>query len=89
VVRRGVHAAGLGLADRLAGATIGAAEGALVVAVALLVALSVLGRAHPLLARSRALEAFQRAEELARGEAIDLDVAAPPPRPGRSATPAR
>jgi membrane protein required for colicin V production len=89
VVRRGVHAAGLGLADRLAGAAIGAAEGALVIAVALLVGLSVLGRAHPLLARSRALEAFERAETLARGGAADMDVAAPPPRPGRSPAPAR
>ncbi len=87
VIRRGVHAVGLGLADRLAGAAIGAAEGALVVAVALLIALAVLGRTHPLLARSRALEAVQRGEVLARGGRA-VDVAAPPaPKPSSPALP--
>jgi uncharacterized membrane protein required for colicin V production len=84
LVRSGLHAVGLGLPDRLAGAAIGAAEGALVVAVALLVAIALLGRSHPLLAHSRALAAFERAERLARGQAAAPDVAAPPrgrPRP--------
>src|SRR5262245_62691051 len=76
LVQRGVHFAGLGMADRLAGAAIGAAEGALVVAVALLVTLTLVGREHPLVARSRTLVAFERAERLARGSAPD--VAAPP-----------
>jgi membrane protein required for colicin V production len=80
LVRRGVHGVGLGLADRLAGAAIGAAEGALVVGVALLVAVTLMGREHPLLARSRTLGAFEQAERLARGDAAPLDVAAPPRR---------
>jgi uncharacterized membrane protein required for colicin V production len=84
VARRGVHAAGLGLADRVAGAAIGAAEGALVVAVALLVAITLIGRAHPLLAGSRTLATFERAERLARGGAATPSVAAPP----RAAAPA-
>jgi uncharacterized membrane protein required for colicin V production len=87
VVRRGLHAVGLGLPDRLAGAAIGAAEGALVVAVALLLAIALLGRAHPLLAHSRALAAFERAERLARGELAAPDVAAPPARQGRRSRP--
>ena len=80
LVRRGVHAAGLGLPDRLAGAAIGAAEGALVVGVLLLAAITLLGRGHPSLARSRTLGAFEQAERLARGEAAGPDVAAPPAR---------
>jgi uncharacterized membrane protein required for colicin V production len=78
LVRRGVHGVGLGFADRLAGAAIGAAEGALVIGVALLAAVALVGREHPLLARSRALFAFEQAERLARGEPPLRDVAAPP-----------
>jgi uncharacterized membrane protein required for colicin V production len=78
LVRRGVHAAGLGLPDRLAGAAIGAAEGALVVGVALLAAITLLGRDHPTLARSRVLGAFEQAERVARGDLAARDVAAPP-----------
>jgi membrane protein required for colicin V production len=80
IVRRGVEAAGLGFADRLAGAAIGAAEGALVIAIALLVAVTLVGRDHPLLASSRTLAAFERAERMARGGALVVDVAAPPRR---------
>jgi membrane protein required for colicin V production len=79
LVRRGVEAAGLGFADRLAGGAIGAAEGALLVAIALLVAVTLVGRDHPALARSRTLVAFERAERLARGGGFAVDVAAPPP----------
>ena len=72
---------GLGLADRLAGAAIGAAEGALVVGVALFAAVLLVGRAHPLLADSRVLASFERAERVARGERpAPTDVAAPPQR---------
>jgi membrane protein required for colicin V production len=80
LVRRGVHAAGLGLPDRLAGGAIGAAEGALVVGVLLLAAITLLGREHPTLSRSRTLGAFEQAERLARGESPSRDVAAPPRR---------
>jgi len=78
LVRRGVHGVGLGFADRLAGGVIGAAEGALVIGVALLAAVALMGRDHPMLARSRALGAFEQAERLARGEPAPSDVAAPP-----------
>ena len=80
IVRRGIEAAGLGLADRLAGGAIGAAEGALLVAIALLIGVTLVGRDHPLLAHSRTLAAFERAERLARNGGFAVDVAAPPPR---------
>jgi len=80
LVRRSVHGVGLGFADRVAGAAIGAAEGALVIGVALLVAVTLMGREHPLLAKSRTLVAFEQAERVARGEAVGRDVAAPPAR---------
>jgi uncharacterized membrane protein required for colicin V production len=79
LVRRGVEAAGLGFADRLAGGAIGAAEGALVVAIALLVAITLVGRDHPLLARSQTLAVFERGERVARSGMLAADVAAPPP----------
>jgi hypothetical protein len=47
LVQRSVRFVGLGLADRLAGGAIGAAEGALVVGVALFAAVSLVGRSHP------------------------------------------
>jgi membrane protein required for colicin V production len=56
LVRRGVRAAGLGGADRLAGAVLGAAEGALLAGVVLLGAVWLLGSDHPLLAGSRSVE---------------------------------
>lgn len=80
LVRRGVHAAGLGLPDRLAGAVIGAAEGALVVGALLLLAITLVGRGHSSLARSRTLATFEQAERVARGEVAAGDVAAPPAR---------
>lgn len=81
MVRRGAHWAGLGLADRIGGGVLGAAEGALVVAVLLLVGGAALGRTHPALADSRALEVLESAERLARATSLaPPDVASPPPR---------
>lgn len=87
LVQRSVRFVGLGFADRLAGGAIGFAEGALVVGVLLFGAVTLVGRSHPLLADSRVLAAFERAERIARGEPVaGRDVAAPPrngatPRP--------
>jgi membrane protein required for colicin V production len=78
---RGLRAAGLGLADRAAGAVLGAAEGALLVALLVLGAAALVGRDHPVLARSRALAAVQSAEAFVAGTgAARADVAAPPRR---------
>lgn len=78
LLRRGVRFAGLGWADRAGGGVVGAAEGTLVVALLLALAVSIAGRSHPLWADSQALATLDRLEEMARGEAGDLpDVAAP------------
>jgi uncharacterized membrane protein required for colicin V production len=88
LVQRSVHFVGLGLADRLAGGAIGAAEGALVVGVALLAAVALVGRSHPLLAESRVLAAFERAERVARGAPPAARDVAAPPRPAAARAPA-
>jgi membrane protein required for colicin V production len=69
IVRRSVHAAGLGLADRLGGAALGAAEGALAVAILMIGAIAVLGRTDPMLAGSRTLAVFEQVEGVFGGEA--------------------
>lgn len=72
-VRRGLHAVGLGLADRVGGAALGVAEGALALAIALSLAGGLLGADHPWLRESAAYAWLQQV----RGEA-PRDVAAPP-----------
>ncbi len=69
-VRRGVRLAGLGMADRVAGGLLGATEGAIVVALLLMLGITAVGRDHPALAETHALVAFEEAERLAatRGE---------------------
>ena len=80
LLRWGARAAGLGWADRLGGGALGAAEGALIAAIVLLIAAGVLGREHPSFEGSRSFAAFQQLEQIveARLEA-EIDVAAPPP----------
>jgi len=78
LVRRSLHAVGLGALDRVGGGLLGAAEGALVVAVLLLGATALLGPAHPWLADSRAVRMLA---EMRGADAAD-DVAAPPPARG-------
>jgi membrane protein required for colicin V production len=80
VVRRGVHAAGLGFADRLGGGLLGAAEGGVVVALLVVLLAGALGRGHPLLAESRVARALSGVERVARSAVDAPDVAAPPPR---------
>jgi membrane protein required for colicin V production len=76
VMRQGVRAVGLGWFDRLAGAALGAAEGALVAGVLLFAIGSVLGPSHTLLAGSRSYALLERARQT---PALVTDVAAPPP----------
>ena len=75
-LRRGVRAVGLGFADRLGGGALGAAQGALLVALAMLVASVTLGTDHPALRDSRTLAALEATAETLRPSAPD--VAAPP-----------
>ncbi len=76
LLRRGVRWAGLGWADRAGGAVLGAAEGALVAGILLVLAASILGRTHPVLQASRSFAALQQLERVAQGPSVD--VAAPP-----------
>jgi len=80
VMGRGARVAGLGMVDRIGGAAIGVAEGAVVVAVILTLAGIVLGQNHPSLAHSRSAELLEIAQR-ATSEAVGapVDVAAPPP----------
>jgi membrane protein required for colicin V production len=87
ILRRSIRTVGLGLADRLGGGVLGAAEGALVVAILVIGAIAVLGRSDPLLAGSRTLALFERVEA-AFGEAPAPAHAAEPARPGPATRPA-
>jgi membrane protein required for colicin V production len=66
LVRRGARWAGLGFADRLGGGVLGAAEGILVIAVLMLLAIAALGRDDPTLAGTRTLAVFESLERLTR-----------------------
>jgi membrane protein required for colicin V production len=61
-IRRAVRASGLGLADRIGGAVLGACEGALFVALLLFGIITVTGRTDPLIAETRSLAAFEALE---------------------------
>ena len=80
VVRRGSRWAGLGWADRAAGGVLGAAEGALVVSILLVLASTVLGPQSPRLIESRSYTALTQLQEIAQSDSWPgIDVAAPPP----------
>lgn len=86
-VRRGARSVGLGWADRAGGALLGTAEGLLVAGIIVGLVGYFVGRAHPVIAQSKSLSAFEELERMARsGELPDIDlpiplpqVAAPPP----------
>ena len=83
LLHHGIQAAGLGWADRVGGAVLGAVEGVLAVAILVLLATGVVGREHPALANTRVLAMVEQLETLAAEPAADpddVDVAAPPPR---------
>ena len=83
IIRRGARWAGLGFADRLGGGALGAAEGALVIVVLMLLGTAVVGRDHPAVADTRTLAAFESAERLAgRGGSTLPQVASPPAETG-------
>lgn len=76
--KRGMEAVGLGGFDRLAGALLGSAEGALVAALLLFVTAFWLGRDDPIVADSRSFEIYQELERWAVAQDDTIDVAAPP-----------
>jgi membrane protein required for colicin V production len=87
IVRRSVQFVGLGLVDRLAGALLGALEGALVASLLIGGATLLLDRGHPWLAGSEVVAVFERGRERLSAEtarrAPTRDVAAPAARPAR------
>jgi membrane protein required for colicin V production len=78
LLRRGVRWAGLGFADRLGGGALGAAEGALLIVILMLLGTAVVGRDHPRLAGSRTLAAFESVEDLVRQATPELPEVALP-----------
>ncbi len=80
VVRRGVRAVGLGLVDRLGGAVLGGAEGALVVAILLVLAGRTIGFDHASLIETRAVATLGQLQVMASEQSANADVAAPPPK---------
>jgi membrane protein required for colicin V production len=81
-LRRGAKSVGLGWADRLGGSVLGLAEGGLVAAVLLLLAIRVLGGDTPTLRDSRSVAVLEQLTNVVvqrDGEAT-ADVATPPPR---------
>lgn len=81
LLRRAAKVGWLGMPDRIGGALLGAAEGALLCAILLLSLTSLVGRDHAWLAGARSIAALERLERIAGGAAPGaVDVAAPPPR---------
>jgi membrane protein required for colicin V production len=76
---RGVKAAGLRWVDRLGGAVVGTAEGALVAILLLLVVTSLLGRDHSLFAQSRSLDYLEQFEQATSDMNLPASVSSPPP----------
>jgi uncharacterized membrane protein required for colicin V production len=81
LVKSSARAVGLAWLDRGAGGVLGAAEGALVVTLALILTSVALGRDHPYLEESQAYDAVEQLQEAARkGPNALPHVGAPPPR---------
>lgn len=79
IARRGVRAVGLGGIDRLGGALLGAAEGAVIVALLLVMGGRSFGWDHPAIANTRTLEALEQMQLLASQDPpAEPDVASPP-----------
>jgi len=64
LLRRGARFAGLGWADRIGGGALGAAEGAIVAAVVVVIALWIVGPNHAVTEGSHSIEIVQRLQSL-------------------------
>jgi uncharacterized membrane protein required for colicin V production len=78
LLRRGAQLAGLSWADRLGGAAIGAAEGALVALVIVLASTWTVGRDHPAVADSRSLAAYDEVTKFVDERGDELPKVAAP-----------
>jgi len=72
LLRKGVRMAGLSWADRVGGAALGLAEGALIAILVVLFAVWIVGREHPSVADSRSLAAYDEVQEVVRERADEL-----------------
>lgn len=79
LLRRGVHAVGLGWADRIAGGFIGAAEGALVAAVLLVVATWAAGPNSGLVEKSKSIQILDGLQKYVLEHRDELPAVAAPP----------
>jgi membrane protein required for colicin V production len=79
VLRRGVHAVGLGWADRIAGGFVGAAEGALAAAVLLVIATWAAGPDSPLVEKSKSIRILDRLQQYVAEHREELPAVAAPP----------
>ncbi len=77
-LRRGARLAGLGWADRMGGGALGLAEGAVISTILVLLALWLVGPAHPTLAGSRSLAVVEQLQTLQNEGALPT-VTAPGP----------
>ncbi len=77
-LRRGARLAGLGWADRMGGGALGLAEGAVISTILVLLALWLVGPAHPTLAGSRSLAVVEQLQTLQNDGALPT-VTAPGP----------
>lgn len=72
LLRRGVHGVGLGFADRLGGALLGGAEGALVVALGMIAVGSLIGTDHPSIRDTRTLATLDLVASSLRSAPVDV-----------------
>lgn len=85
LLRRGAHSVGLGLADRIAGGFIGAAEGALAAGVILVATTWVLGSNSPIVEESKSVEVLEGLQDYVAEHEDELPSVASPGKwlPGR------
>lgn len=79
IMRRGVRAVGLGWADRIGGGFVGAAEGALLSAVILVMATWAFGPDSPLVERARSIEVLDGLQRYLADHRDELPAVAAPP----------
>jgi membrane protein required for colicin V production len=78
LLRKGARAVGLGWADRIGGAVIGAAEGALAAGVILVVATWVLGPDDPLVESSKSIDVLESLQDYVAEHSDELPAVASP-----------
>ncbi len=80
VIRRGARLAGLGIADRLAGGVVGAAEGALVAGLVIVGATWVTGPDSDFVSEARSVHVLEQLQEYVESQREGLPAVAAPPR---------